>query len=71
MELADKNYTQYLNNTAPNGAQLIIQTLPNGEELSNPFVSDNYYDVRNSIYNPAAAFERRVEVEDVILLKMP
>ncbi len=71
MELPDKNYTQYLNNTAANGAQLIIQTLPNGEELSNPFVSDNYYDVRNSIYNPAAAFERRVEVEDVILLKSP
>ena len=71
IELPDKNYNQYLNNTAPNGAQLIIQTLPNGEELSNPFVSDNYYDVRNSIYNPAAAFERRVEVEDVILLKMP
>lgn len=69
MELSDKNYAQYLNNEAPNGAQLIIETLPNGEELSNPFVSDNYYDVKNSIYNPAAAYERRVEVEDVILLK--
>lgn len=62
------DFNQFLDSTAANGAYLYITTLPNGEEKSNPFVSDNFYDVRNSIYNPAAAYERRVEVEDLFLI---
>lgn len=62
------DFNQFLDSTAQNGAYLFITTLPNGEEKSNPFVSDNYYDIRNSIYNPAAAYERRVEVEDLFLI---
>jgi hypothetical protein len=62
------NFNQYLADTASNGARLEIVRVPNGEELSNPYVSDNYYDTRKSIFHPAAAYERRVEVEDLILI---
>lgn len=69
------NYAQYLADTAKNGARLEIVRVPNGEELSNPYVSDDYYDTRKSIFHPAAAFERRVEVLDLVLIddenKMP
>ena len=36
--------------------------LPFGEYKTDKSVSDDYYDVRNSIYNPAAALERKIEI---------
>ena len=53
----------FINGTATNKAKLSFVKNPNGEYKSQKGVSSNYYDVRNSIYNPAAALERRVEVE--------
>ncbi len=38
---------------------------PAGETYSKQSVSDNYHDQRNSVYSPAAAIERRIEVIDV------
>ncbi|MFT6716924.1 MAG: hypothetical protein ACJA0Q_001572, partial [Saprospiraceae bacterium] len=35
---------------------------PNGEYKAQKGVSDDYYDVRNSIFNPTAALERKVEL---------
>lgn len=52
----------YLNHTAENGAKLMIYEDPVGEEMSNPFVSDNPNDLRNAVYSRSAAFERRIEI---------
>jgi len=48
-------------------APLTIVKQPNGEYKSQEGVSDDYYDVRNSIYHPFAAMERRIEVVSVQL----
>lgn len=61
-------YQAYLNGTATNGAKLTIIKEPNGEYKSHDGVSDDYYDVRNSIYSPFAAIERRIEVVAVNLI---
>lgn len=52
----------YIENKAINGGRLIILTDPVGEALSNPFVSDNPNDVRNSVYSISAARERRIQI---------
>jgi len=52
----------YINGTATNGGRLIIQAEPVGEALSDPFVSDNPNDTRNSVYSIAAARERRIQI---------
>lgn len=52
----------YLENRAPNGGKLTILTDPVGEALSDPFVSDNPNDSRNSVYSIAAARERRIQI---------
>lgn len=52
----------YLNGTASNGGQLLILAEPVGEALSNPFVSDNPNDTRNSVYSISAASERRIQI---------
>ena len=45
---------------------LKIKQIPFGESQSNADVSDNLEDVRNSIYNLKAAFERRVEILEIL-----
>jgi Protein of unknown function (DUF1573)/Tetratricopeptide repeat len=55
-------FIPYLNGNAENGAKLIIYKDPIGESLSNPFVSDNANDSRNSIYSRSAAFERKIQI---------
>jgi hypothetical protein len=61
-------YVPYFDGTAANGAKLTFIKNPNGEYKSAAGVSDDYYDVRNSIYNPHAAIERRIEVVRVNLI---
>lgn len=53
----------YIEGTADNKALLTFIRNPNGEFKAQKDVSSDFFDVRNSIYNPAAALERRVEVE--------
>jgi len=55
-------FIPYLDGNAENGAKLTIYKDPIGESLSNPFVSDNANDSRNSIYSRAAAFERKIQI---------
>ncbi len=61
-------FVPYLNGTASNGAKITFIKNPNGEYKSAVGVSDDYYDTRNSIYNPHAAIERRIEVVRVNLI---
>ena len=43
--------------------QLIFMETFHGESKAPPSVSDKIQDTRNSIYNPAAAAERKVEIQ--------
>lgn len=52
----------FLNGTAKGNGRLRIISEPVGEALSNPLVSDNPNDARNSVYSRAAAFERRIQI---------
>jgi outer membrane protein OmpA-like peptidoglycan-associated protein len=47
--------------------KLILKTVSFGEETAAKNISDSRIDVRNSVYSPAAALERRVEVISVEL----
>jgi outer membrane protein OmpA-like peptidoglycan-associated protein len=47
--------------------KLILKTVSFGEETAAKNISDSRVDVRNSVYSPAAALERRVEVISVEL----
>ncbi|MPM31265.1 hypothetical protein SDC9_77820 [bioreactor metagenome] len=52
----------FFDGTAANGGRLIIQAEPVGEALSDPYVSDNPNDTRNSVYSISAARERRIQI---------
>jgi hypothetical protein len=45
--------------------RLILKNESLGKERAAKDVSDNREDVRNSVYNPAAAVERKVEIISV------
>ncbi|MCS6933657.1 MAG: tetratricopeptide repeat protein [Chitinophagales bacterium] len=48
-----------------NRGQLTIKNISLGEETSPPGISDSRTDTRNSVFNPMAAAERRVEITAV------
>jgi len=52
----------YINNTADNGARLIFIKIPFGEYQSDKGISDDVKDLRNSVYHPKAALERKIEI---------
>jgi hypothetical protein len=52
----------YINNTTTDGGSISFFDVDVGELKAKPNVSDDYYDTKNSIYNPAAAFERKIQI---------
>ena len=52
----------YINNTAENGARLVFIKIPFGEYQSQKGISDDVKDLRNSVYHPRAALERKIEI---------
>ncbi|MBL7928658.1 MAG: PD40 domain-containing protein [Bacteroidia bacterium] len=46
---------------------LVIEWKPVGKSMAPASVSDDLKDLRNSVYSPAAALERKIEVIDVIV----
>ncbi len=52
----------YINGTAENGAKLAFIKVPFGEYQSLKGISDDLKDKRNSVYSPAAALERKIEI---------
>lgn len=52
----------YINGTAENGAALTFVKVPFGEYQSVKTISDDIKDQRNSVYSPAAALERKIEI---------
>ena len=64
-EYNNGEFVPYLNGTAQNGAKLFFEKIPFGEYTAEKNVSDDYYDQQNSIYNPNAALERKIEIQTV------
>lgn len=60
---SDDELINYINN-----GQLIIEELPFGEYAANPDANDQLDSLHLSVYNLTASYERRVEVEQVIIL---
>ena len=58
----------YLNGSANNGGALTIVKSPFGEDKSASGVSDVLEDLKNSVYSVGASSERRIEIEQVILM---
>jgi tetratricopeptide (TPR) repeat protein len=61
-------FKPYMDGTAKNGGRLIFVRMPFGEYAADQTVSDDRSDIQNSVYNPRAALERRIEVEAVRFL---
>jgi hypothetical protein len=55
-------FVPYIDGKATNGAKLIIKREAYGENMVAQGVSDNLHDLRNSVYSPAAAKERKIAV---------
>lgn len=62
MEYQNGVFVKYVNN--PNEAEGSIKFLDEeiGELKARPNVSDDYYDTKNSVYSPAAALERKIQI---------
>ncbi len=55
-------FLPYVNNTKENEGSIAYFDEDIGELKARPNVSDDYYDTKNSIYNPVAAFERKIQI---------
>ena len=51
----------YIDNTSENGAELTFVKVPFGEYQSKT-ISDDIKDLRNSVFSPSAALERKIEI---------
>jgi len=62
MQYQDGVFVPYVNNPDTLAGNITFQDVEIGELKARPNVSDDYYDVKNSIYNPAAALERKIQI---------
>lgn len=63
----DGELAAYMDSTATNGGILRLRALPFGEDRSVRGVSDDLADLRGSVYSVAAARERRIEIERIVV----
>ncbi|MEZ4800130.1 MAG: DUF1573 domain-containing protein [Flavobacteriales bacterium] len=66
---SDSVFAPYMNGTAANGAQLVFEALPFGEDQSAKNVSDDLKNEKESIYSRGARLERKIEIQTAILEK--
>jgi len=62
MEYENGIFVPYINNTNENEGNITFYEENIGELKARPNVSDDYYDTKNSIFNPAAALERKIQI---------
>ncbi|MES2591255.1 MAG: SPOR domain-containing protein [Bacteroidota bacterium] len=62
MEYQNGVFVPYVNNTKEDEGNITFFEEEIGELKTKPNVSDDYYDTKNSIYNPAAALERKIQI---------
>ena len=62
MEYENGIFVPYVNNSNENEASIAFYNEDIGELKARPNVSDDYYDTKNSVFNPAAAIERKIQI---------
>ena len=62
MEYQNGVFAKYVNNPNPAEGNITFFNEDIGELKARPNVSDDYYDTKNSIYNPVAALERKIQI---------
>ena len=62
MEYDNGIFVKYVNNPNTTEGSITFFDENIGELKARPNVSDDYYDTKNSIYNPAAALERKIQI---------
>jgi hypothetical protein len=62
MEYQNGVFIPYINNPKTGEGSITFIDEDIGELKANKNVSDDYYDTKNSIYNPAAAIERKIQI---------
>ena len=62
MEYDNGVFVKYVNNQNANEGSITFAEEDIGELKAKPNVSDDYYDTKNSIYSPAAALERKIQI---------
>lgn len=55
-------FVKYIDNKNPKEGSITFLDEDIGELKARPNVSDDYYDTKNSIYNPVAALERKIQI---------
>ncbi len=55
-------FVKYIDNKNPKEGSITFFDEDIGELKARPNVSDDYYDTKNSIYNPVAALERKIQI---------
>ena len=61
-------FLPYINDSAANGARLEFQLIPFGEVKADKSVSDDLIDEKNSIYVRSACLERKIEIENIVVI---
>jgi len=62
MEYQNGVFVKYVNNPNLNEGNITFFDEDIGELRARPNVSDDYYDTKNSVYSPAAALERKIQI---------
>lgn len=62
MEYQNGVFVPFVDNAKENEGNITFFNEDIGELKARPNVSDDYYDTKNSIYNPVAAFERKIQI---------
>jgi hypothetical protein len=62
MEYQNGVFIKYINNKAEKEGSITFIDEEIGELRARPNVSDDYYDTKNSVYSPAAALERKIQI---------
>jgi hypothetical protein len=62
MEYQNGVFVKYVNNSNPAEGNIKFEDVDIGELKARANVSDDYYDTKNSVYSPAAALERKIQI---------
>ena len=62
-------FAPYMDNTSPDGGQLVFTEIPFGEYRADQLISDNPNDKKNSVYSRVAAMERKIEIQSVTFIE--
>ncbi len=71
MEYENGVLVKYVNNQVANEGSITFLEEEIGELKARPNVSDDYYDTKNSVYSPAAALERKIQIIAISTFSAP